>query len=503
MTRTRIVNKAGLIAAALGVQAVVLSAGWFVTFRIVQRSFARVIQDRTIDQNRDIAERVAALFPAAGGGMVEFGSPEWERLQSIIETDALQELPAGGFACLIEPDGQVLCHPEIRDAPNLRDFSFGGKDLRDGVEADAEGVDLLAASAGGDAGGTASGVIEFTAGDFHYVATQPLAGSDLRLLVHQPVGALVSVSRENTRWVMGVAGVAIVGVLGVTGVGLGVLLRRYDSVHEALNKQLRANLEVARSIQLRSLPRALPSPQGYAVAGWSEPADETGGDTFDVFALPSEAGRACSIDRDAELPSGDGAGGCVAFLLADATGHGIGPALAVTQLNAMARLAWRMGGSLLDVARLVNTELDARLPDGRFVTAVFGVLDTATDRLEIVSAGQGPLLVWRDADASVEEIPSDTYPLGVMDDLGVSATRRVALGPGDAFCAISDGIFEAMDASNEQFGTGRVAGVLREHQGADLDTLARAIGTEADAFTGGAPPADDRTVLLIRRDRRV
>lgn len=495
MLRIRISNRrAALVVSALLVQGVVLSAGWFTTFRLVQRSFAKTIQERTIQQNRDLAERVAALFPADGADMVEFGSPEWERLQSIIETDALRELPAGGFACLIEPDGQLLCHPEIRETPDLRGYSFRGKEFSEGIG--APGRDLLAAAAAEE---TPSGVIEFTAGDFHYVATKPLMGSDLRLLIHQPVGALVRVSRDSTRWVMGTAGLAVLGVLGVTGVGLVALLRRYDGVHEQLNRQLRANLEVARSVQTRTLPARLPRPEGYAIAGWSTPADETGGDTFDVVALPGNAGEACSLDRDS-TPGAHEDTGCVAFVLADATGHGIGPALAVTQLNAMTRLAWRMGGTLLDVARLVNSELHARLPEGRFVTAVFGVLDTTSHSIELISAGQGPLLVWRDAQSRTEELPSDTYPLGVMHDLGVARTTRIELKPGDMFAAISDGIFEAMDESGEQFGPERTTETLRRARGDTLDRLARTIGDDASAFTGFRPASDDRTVLLVRRE---
>ena len=94
MKNSRLKTKAGLIAAALVVQGVVLSAGWFVTFRVVQRSFAKVIEHRTIEQNRDIAQRVASLLPRVSGD-VEFGSADWKRLQAIIEGDALKELPDG------------------------------------------------------------------------------------------------------------------------------------------------------------------------------------------------------------------------------------------------------------------------------------------------------------------------------------------------------------------------------------------------------------------------
>lgn len=491
MNKAGLKSKAGLIAAALIVQGVVLSAGWFVTFRVVQRSFARVIEHRTIEQNRDIAQRVAALLPKVSG-KVEYGSDDWKQLQAIIEGDALKELPDGGFACLIEPDGHILCHPDINKNPRLRGFSFDGKMLRSGLESDASEYDFLDASATPDA----SGVVEFAAGDFHFVATRPVPGSDLRLLVHQPVDALVSVGKESTRWIMGVACISVIVVLGITGTGLGYLLRRYESTYVKLNTQLRGNLDLARKIQENTLPKKLPNPKGYAIAAWSHPAEETGGDTFDVMALSGKDGAVCSIDREADAEHIDR----VAILLADATGHGVGPALAVTQLNAMTRLAWRMGGSLSEAARLVNEQLFTRLPEGRFVTAVFGMLDIKSGELELLSAGQGPLVIWRAGNRVLEPIGTDTVPLGIMPDLRVDSTTRVQLEPGDIFLAISDGIFEAMDDAGEEFGVERLGQLLAKHPDATPGRLADLIANTTEDFTGGAPPSDDRTVLIIQRN---
>lgn len=488
MIMARFGTRAGLVAAALAVQSIVLSIGWFTTFRVVQRSFAMEIQARTIEQNRDLAERVASLFPGDIGTATEYGSPGWERLQGLIESDALAELPAGGFACLVEADGQLLCHPEIRESPGLRGYSFDGKQLLEGLEHNAAGEPVV--EAGGDEG--ASGVIEFVAGDFHYVATKPLAGTSLRLLVHQPVGALVNLGKRNTRWVMGAAGLAVTVVLGVTGVGLGILLRRYDSMHEALNRRMRDNLQVARSIQQNTLPLEFPKVAGFDIAGWSTPADETGGDTFDAVGLPGRDGPACGIDGDAPAER-------IGLLLADATGHGIGPALAVTQLHAMTRLAWRLGGSLIDVARLVNEQLAERLPADRFVTAVFGVLDTRDGSLELLSAGQGPLFVFRADDGRIETPPTDTYPLGVLPELGTDSTARLTLGPGDIFCAISDGIIEAKGPGDRLFGAERLKQLLIAAAHGSPAQIADRIRREVERYTNGAAADDDRTVLIMKR----
>lgn len=497
MRRMRLRTKAGLIAAALTVQAIVLTAGWLLTFRVVQRSFAQVIQERTIEQTRDYADRIASLIPDEATRMPVYGSPQWQTLQDFIMADALRELPDGGFACVIEADGHILCHPEIEQSPGLRGYSFAGKTLRTGLEPNAGTEDLLAATSGADGERSAGGVVEFNAGDFHYVATKPIPGSDLRLLIHQPIGALVSVGAESTRFVMVAAGLSAVLVLGVTGAGLSILLRRYESVYIDLNRHMKENLRLARRIQESSLPHAVPRVPGYAFATSSEPAEETGGDTFDIVPISQSDAGACLI-----APSQAGSAAFtnrIAFLLADATGHGVGPALAATQLNAMARLAWRMGSSLIDVARLVNEQLATRLPQGRFVTAVFGTLDSTTHTLEVFSAGQGPLMLWRSGSQTMEHIETHTYPLGVMGTLGGDSPTAVRLEPGDMFIALSDGIFEAMNDANEQFGVARVEAIVLGSSPSNPGAIAARILDDLAAFTAGHPADDDRTMLILQR----
>lgn len=482
----KISTHAGLIGAAMILQSIVLASGWFLTFRIVQHTFARVIQDRVIEQNLELAERVTALFPPITDGEIEYGSSQWERLQRIIENQALADLPSGAFACLIGGDGRLLCHPKIRTSPALRQYSFDGKMLLSNLNAGSPSTPIM------EGDGTTSGVVEFLAGDFHYVATRPLAGSDLRLLVHQPVGELIRVGNHGTRWVMGVAGLAMLGVLGITGTGLGLLLRRYDSVHEALNRHLHENLDLARRMQQATLPDRLPSIPGLEIAGWSRPADETGGDTFDAFGLSGLDGPACATAAHVDADS-------VALLIADAAGHGIAPALAVTRLHAMTRLAWRIGNTLVDIARLVNEQLVDRLPDGQFITAMFAHADPRSGLLQIVSAGQGPILIRRAVDGSVESLEADTFPLGISDDLAVTDARRITLAEGDVLCAVTDGITEASNPSRVQFGEHELAELLRDSDGCSAERIAERIARAVETHAEGVPPSDDRTVLVVRR----
>ncbi len=466
-------SRRALIASALLVQAVVLGVGWLVTFRIVQRSFARVVEGIVQQQNREIVERVAALLPSVMDE-VEFGGDDWEKLQRIIEGEALRDLPAGGFACLIEPDGRLLCHPDIRDDPGLRNFSFAGMRIADGLDPASSRQPIMSV---GTPGVAAAGIVEFP-GEFHFVATQPIDENGLRLLIHQPVGDLIRVGKSSSQSVLVIATFAALGVLSISGLGLHTLLRRYEGAQERLNTQLKEHLLVARRIQRATLPSNLPSIAGYAFAGWSEPADETGGDSFDLFELA------------------DGRG--VAIMIADASGHGIGPALAIAQLQAMAHLAWRHEPDPLAVARVLNERMVAQLPDGRFVTAWFGLLDPETGRLGMTSAGQDPQLVYRAATGKVERWPTDTIPLGILPSLDDSPSRVAVLAPGDTVLLASDGITETM-FDGKQFGVERLAGVLRSNNTRTPEEIIDAVRTAVDEFSHGAPAIDDRTLVVVQR----
>jgi hypothetical protein len=151
-------------------------------------------------------------------------------------------------------------------------------------------------------------------------------------------------------------------------------VRRLAEAHERMRvglvslMRLERDLQLARQIQQRTFPQRLPQVAGFAIAGWIEPAEETGGDTYDVIELTE--GRRASAPEIASHRAGR-----AVALLADATGHGIGPALSVTQVRAMLRMALRMQEGLEVIAFQLNQQLHADLPEGRFITAWIGELD--------------------------------------------------------------------------------------------------------------------------------
>ena len=245
--------------------------------------------------------------------------------------------------------------------------------------------------------------------------------------------------------------------------------------------KLERDLQIASQIQRATWPRELPLVPGLDIAAAAHPADETGGDGYDLVTIPESSG-----------------GGTFLFL-ADATGHGIGPALSVTQLRAMLRMAVRSGHSLAEMIQPVNDQLYADLPGNRFITAWFGRLDADGRGLESLSAGQAPLLHYHAADDRLEVFKADMPPLGLFPVLPPPRPRRIELAAGDLWVVLSDGFFEAADPAGEELGVERIGAVLRRCRERPAAEILAELRAELERFTAGAPAADDQTALLLRR----
>ena len=251
------------------------------------------------------------------------------------------------------------------------------------------------------------------------------------------------------------------------------------------------DLQVARQIQQNTFPDLLPGLDGFDLEGWAEPADETGGDTYDVIGLNGEWSSASIV---AEGESADRA----VLMLADATGHGIGPALSAMQLRAMLRMAMRVGGDLEGIAAHINQQLVEDLPAARFLTTWLGMLDPDAATLRTFSAGQAPLLHYHAERDEVEVLKADAPPFGIMP-IKIDIGEPFALEPGDLYVVLSDGIYEAQDPDDEKFGTERVVEVVRAHRHHPPKQILMELRRAVEAFSKGRPADDDRTAVIIKR----
>src|SRR5512142_1319949 len=215
-------------------------------------------------------------------------------------------------------------------------------------------------------------------------------------------------------------------------------------------EKMRQALEMAREVQMSTLPSRMPALRSYDLGTLFRPAELTGGDTYDLSLL--ERG--------------------LVIVLGDATGHGIAPALSVTQMQAMLRMAFQLGASLETAFIEVNNRLAETLAEDRFITAFIGLLDPVTHRLRFQSGGQGPILHYRAASRTFERYRPTSFPLGAMTLITLRPAIELWLRPGDILAIVSDGVFEQEDRAGEPFGEARAQEVIGAHAGGTMADLA-------------------------------
>ncbi len=264
-----------------------------------------------------------------------------------------------------------------------------------------------------------------------------------------------------------------------------VALQRAQLLEEYAEKQrLEHELNLAREIQQGFLPKSQPEVVGYDIAGWNRPAEQTGGDCFDFMQV-------------------DDNGSLTYLLLADASGHGIAPALVVSQIRTMFRTLIGVERSLEKILGTINNILCTDLPDDRFITAFAGVLDPQAHKLDYCSPGQGPLLHIRPRENYVEMRSATVCPLGIVCDMSFRLDRPIIFEPGDVLLIVTDGFFEWRNREGEQFGIERLKNVALVSADLSAREIIEKILYEVEKFTDGTPQEDDLTALVVKREKDV
>ncbi len=260
---------------------------------------------------------------------------------------------------------------------------------------------------------------------------------------------------------------------------VGVTLQRARLMrHYVEKKQLESSLAIARGIQQALLPKSAPAVAGYEIAGWNKPADETGGDCYDY--IPLDDGR-------------------LALQVADASGHGIGAALVISEMRALLRAFSGQVVQPVDVLSRANRCLCDDLPDGRFVTVFFGILDPVGHRLEYASAGHGPLFWYKAANSEVTCTGGTGLPLGMMDPLAIDPAPSIEFAPGDIGVLLTDGIVEAENPQGDPFGKERVTQIICENATNGPADIIRVLHEAVHEFLAGGPQMDDLTLVVVKR----
>ena len=258
---------------------------------------------------------------------------------------------------------------------------------------------------------------------------------------------------------------------------VGVAVQRHHLLeHYAEKRRIEQDLKLARSIQQALLPAGNPDVPGFDIAGWNDPADDTGGDFWDHHLLP---------------------GGVLALGLADATGHGIGAALMMATCRSLFRASTSISRDLTEIVDRVNRLLYEDLTDSRSVTAVLGFLDG--DTLSFLSAGHGPIVRYLAAEDTFRQQNAHGIPLGIIADFSWPEAERFEMASGDMIVLLTDGFFEWENEEQEEFGIERLIDVLRENRGRSSEELIRSMYQAVRTFAGDVPQNDDLTALVIRK----
>jgi phosphoserine phosphatase RsbU/P len=317
-----------------------------------------------------------------------------------------------------------------------------------------------------------------------------LAGSDsivamnLRAVACLPLEAMSSES----------GAAAVMGILyldsrklmhSLSGLDKKVLTRLADEAGHVLEKvemvvtlaerrRIEQELAVAEETQRTLLPQSLPQAEPFRIRAFSRPTRQLGGDFYDFISVPN---------------------GLLTGVLGDVSGKGIPAALLSSLTIGALNMEFRSSAQPGKVLSAVGKLLCEKTPAHRFVTLFLFQLGE-DGKGHFISAGHNPAYMYRAATRDVEELPSGGLPLG-MFPFATYEPAPLELSAGDVLVVYSDGLTDAENGAQDQFGEERLLALIRAEAHKGVEAMESSLLSELDRFTQGASQTDDITFLLI------
>jgi sigma-B regulation protein RsbU (phosphoserine phosphatase) len=282
---------------------------------------------------------------------------------------------------------------------------------------------------------------------------EPYSSADVRLL--KSVAAQTGLALENARLMSAIA----------------------DEV--AQRERLNREVEIAREVQERLFPQKLPPIAGIDYAGACRPALGVGGDYYDFLALP---------------------GGQLGIAVGDVSGKGIAAALMMASLQASLRgEATRAPENLAALISNVNRQVFETSSSNRYATFFYAQYNPATRLLTYVNAGHNPPMLFHGSDGGwqVTRLETGGTVVGLLETSHYQQ-GSLTIAPGDVFVAFTDGISEAMNNADEEWGEEQLAETIRACNGLAAAEIISRVMQAADVFVAGAKQHDDMTVVVLR-----
>ena len=289
----------------------------------------------------------------------------------------------------------------------------------------------------------------------------------------------------------------------------GILVNVYKLIptlaEEAVSRaKLEREFEIAREVQERLFPQTLPNIAGVEMAAHCRPAQAVGGDYYDLIDIRdgslAEAGHAPG--ENISSVSGATAHGCdrLGIAIGDISGKGMSAALLMASLHASLRGqvlsgAGDLGTKMANVNRLLYDASDSN----RYATFFYAELDCASRTLHYVNGGHNPPAVLRKENGAwrVFRLGDGGPVIGLLAG-AVYKEQMLHLLPGDILLAFTDGISEAMNASEDEWGEDRMIAEAQAHADLNAAELLQRLFRAADAFAAGAPQHDDMTLVVLQ-----
>jgi len=251
---------------------------------------------------------------------------------------------------------------------------------------------------------------------------------------------------------------------------------------------MKRDLEIAREIQSWLMPEAPPRIPGVEIVFATRPANTVAGDYYDAFL------RATATDKDPHGANGDGP---LLFVVADVAGKSVPAALLMATLQASLRTLATFPASLLQLVERLNQYVCGQNLGGRrFITAFLAELQPATGRLNYINAGHNwPAL--RRASGVIERLQVGGLPLGIRPGAQYECGEAI-IGTGDLLLIFTDGVIEAENDKEEEYGEARLLGIMRDPLAQNAADVLNILMASVDTFVGSARQHDDITCLVLR-----
>jgi serine phosphatase RsbU (regulator of sigma subunit)/pSer/pThr/pTyr-binding forkhead associated (FHA) protein len=313
------------------------------------------------------------------------------------------------------------------------------------------------------------------------------AFKERRSIVEQHIRTLMAVPLQTQDKIIGLIYVDSPGLirefsrddLSVLTVMSNVAANRIEQARFAEMEQARQlmarELEQAAEIQRSFLPSVAPDVPGLDLAGHNAACRTVGGDYFDFFAYPT---------------------GRVMMVLGDVSGKGMPASLLMMGLQARVQIFIEEPESLAQAMTRINRITSANCPRNRFISFFICVLDPTTGELTYANAGHNPPIIVR-ADGSHETLQGGGPVLGILSKFEYQQ-YKVQMNKGDIFAIYSDGVTEAATPKDEEFEIENLAKTLAAHSTKQASVMIEEVNKALTAWTQGAPPADDITLIVAR-----